>query len=155
MDNNIETGDKMKHNEVGGVMPPKPNTNERLLYEILNEAYPGQWVSEHKGIEGRKFRFDCANQSLKIAIEIEGGVWVGGRHNTPIGMIQDIEKYNLAIIKGWRLLRYTPEMLKKTPWKLIKDVRLLCGVDDAAQTTLCLDGLKQTKLKEQLQVRLS
>jgi len=29
--------------------------NQRLLYKILNEAYPGQWVSEHKGIEGRNF----------------------------------------------------------------------------------------------------
>jgi len=32
--------------------------NEKLLYEILNEVYPGQWVSEHKGIEGSKFLFE-------------------------------------------------------------------------------------------------
>ena len=51
--------------------------NERLLSEILNKAYPGQWTGEYKGIEGRKFRFDCANPKQKIAIEIEGGIWLG------------------------------------------------------------------------------
>jgi len=129
--------------------------NVLLLYEILNEAYPGQWISEFKGIEGRKFRFDAANPTLKIAIEIEGGLWLQGRHNQPLGMIADMEKYNLAVVEGWRVLRYTPDTIRKAPWKLIKDVRLLCGVDDSAQTTLSLDGLKQTKLKEQVQVRLS
>lgn len=130
------------------------NENELYLSEILNEAYPGQWVSEYKGIEGRKFRFDAANPALKIAVEIEGGAWIYGRHNRPIGMQQDIEKYNLAVLEGWRVLRYTPEILKKTPWKLIKDIRILCGYDDASQQELSLDGLKQTKL-EQVQVKLS
>lgn len=127
--------------------------NERLLFEILNEAYPGQWVSEHKGIEGRRFRFDCANPSQKIAIEIEGGLWLQGRHNRPLGMIQDMDKYNAAVVEGWKVLRYCPDTLRKAPWKLISDVRRLCGYDDN-QTTLCLDGLKQTKLT-QTQVKLS
>jgi hypothetical protein len=129
--------------------------NELLLHEILNEAYPGQWVSEHKGIEGRKFRFDAANPIKKIAIEIEGGLWLHGRHNHPLGMIADMEKYNLAVVEGWKVLRYSPDTLRKAPWKLIKDVRMLCGVDDAAQHTLSLDGLKQATLKDQVQVRLS
>lgn len=131
------------------------NENERLLYEILNESYPGQWVSEFKGIEGRKYRFDAANPDKRIAIEIEGGLWIHGRHNRPVGMEQDMAKYNAAVVDGWKVLRYSPETLRTKPWQLIKDVRLLCGVDDAAQQTLCLDGLKQTKLKEQLQVKLS
>lgn len=129
--------------------------NEMLLHEILNEAYPGQWVSEHKGIEGRKFRFDCANPSKKIAIEIEGGLWITGRHNQPIGMIQDMEKYNLAVLNGWKVLRYTTDTVRKSPWKIIEAVRLLCGPsDDANQTKLSLDGLKQTTIS-QVQVKLS
>lgn len=127
--------------------------NEKYLFEILNEAYPGQWLNEYKGIEGRKFRFDCANPTQKIAIEIEGAIWIQGRHNRPIGMQQDMEKYNLAVLEGWRILRYTPEQMKKTPWKLIKDVRTLCGIDES-QKELDLTGYKQTKL-EQVQVRLS
>ena len=130
--------------------------NERLLWEILNEAYPGQWESEHKGIEGRKFRFDCANPVLKIAIEVEGGLWLKdpGRHNRPLGMIQDMEKYNLAVVEGWKVLRYAPETIRKKPWKLIADVRKLCGASDDSQQTLSLDGCKQGTLS-QVQVKLA
>ena len=127
--------------------------NERCLYEPLYDAYPGKWISEHKGIEGRKFRFDCANPSEKIAIEIEGGLWITGRHNHPLGMIQDMEKYNLAVLEGWKILRYTTDTVRKAPWKIIADVRKLCGVD-ASQAELCLDGLKQTTL-QQVQVKIS
>ena len=132
------------------------NENERLLYEILNDAFPGKWVSEFKGIEGRKFRFDAANPTDKVCIEIEGGIWMGGKggHTSGIGYEQNMEKYNLAVLEGWKVLRYSPATLKKSPWKLIKDVRMLCGVDDAAQTELCLDGLKQSKI-DSVQVRLS
>ena len=133
--------------------------NERLLYEILNEAYPGQWVSEHKGIEGRKYRFDCANPDKKIAIEIEGGLWLQGRHNRPLGMIQDMDKYNAAVVEGWKVLRYSPDTIRKSPWKLIADVRKLCGCVDINQTSLSIEGdtfkiCKQAKL-EQVQIKLS
>lgn len=118
--------------------------NERLLYEILNDVWPHQWVKEHKGINGRKFRFDCANPSQKIAIEIEGGIWVMGRHNQPIGMKTDMDKYNLAVIEGWRVLRYTPDILRKQPWRIIKNIRELCGAsaNEAGQTMLCLDAVQ-------------
>jgi very-short-patch-repair endonuclease len=132
------------------------NENELYLYEILNEAYPNQWVREHKGIEGRKFRFDCANPSDKIAIEIEGGIWMGARggHTSGLGYEQNMEKYNLAVLEGWKVLRYSPQTMKKTPWKIISDIRKLCGVTDGCQTMLSMDGYKQTKI-EQVQVRLS
>lgn len=58
----------------------------------------------------RKFRFDWAIPDKKIAIEYEGvGVAKGGksRHTTKIGYATDCEKYNLAVINGWRVLRYT------------------------------------------------
>jgi len=129
------------------------NENEKLLYELLNEAYPGQWVSEHKGIEGRKFRFDCANPEKKIAIEINGGLWTYGRHSRPIGMQQDYIKYNAATVEGWRVLIYTPEMLRNQPGLIISAVRQLCGYDDSQQT-LCLDGCTQGTLS-QVQVKIS
>lgn len=114
--------------------------NELLLFEILNKAYPGKWEKEHKGINGRKFRFDCANVADKIAVEIEGGIWMPkGAHNTGIAMSKDMEKYNLAVLEGWRILRYTPETLRKRQWQIIRDIRTLCGYDAAGQTMLCLD----------------
>lgn len=124
--------------------------NERLLFDILNDAYPGQWVQEHKGLQGRKFRFDCANPDKKIAIEIEGGIWLPkGAHNTGIAMSKDMEKYNLAVLEGWKVLRYSPETLNKRSWQIIKDVRILCGADPAGQTMLCFDDASTGTMKIQ------
>jgi len=57
----------------------------------------------------RKWRFDFAWPFNKIAVEIEGGAWIGGRHNRASGFIKDAEKYNNAALLGWRVLRYTPQ----------------------------------------------
>lgn len=130
--------------------------NERLLYEILNDAYPGEWANEHKGIEGRRFRFDCANPERKIAIEIEGGIWMGhnGGHTNGIGYENNMKKYNMAVVAGWKVLRYSPETLRKRHWQIISDIRRLCGFTDEGQKTLDLDGCTQATLK-QVQVKLS
>ena len=40
-----------------------------------------------------------------ILVEVEGGIWTGGRHTQPKGFIADIEKYNLATKIGYRLIR--------------------------------------------------
>lgn len=70
----------------------------------------------------RKFRFDYCYPSKKLAIEIEGGVWINGRHNRPSGFIKDIEKYNIACILGYRILRFTISDLKKeSTYLTIKD----------------------------------
>lgn len=40
-----------------------------------------------------------------ILVEVEGGIWTGGRHTQPKGFIADIEKYNLAQRLGYRVIR--------------------------------------------------
>jgi hypothetical protein len=59
----------------------------------------------------RHWRFDFAHLETGVAIEIEGGVWVQGRHTRPAGFIGDCEKYNAATLLGWRVFRFTGEML--------------------------------------------
>lgn len=59
----------------------------------------------------RRWRFDYAIPSHKIAVEVEGGVWTGGRHTSPKGFLGDIEKYNSATLLGWRVFRTTPQAL--------------------------------------------
>jgi len=64
---------------------------------------------EHKFLDRRRFRFDFAWVERKIAVEIEGGVWVGGRHTRGGGYSRDLEKYNLATLHGWRVCRFTTQ----------------------------------------------
>jgi hypothetical protein len=61
----------------------------------------------------RKWRFDLAWPTLLIAVEIEGGIWVGGRHVRGEGYEADCEKYNEAQLAGWMVLRFTPGMIKR------------------------------------------
>ncbi len=67
-------------------------------------------VSEHRFDPSRRWRFDFAIPAHKIAIEIDGGVWLkgGGRHNRPKGYINDIEKINKATALGWLILKFIP-----------------------------------------------
>lgn len=68
-------------------------------------------IKEYKFHETRKWRFDYAIPKYKIAIEVEGGVWIGGRHTSPKGFLGDIEKYNTATVMGWKVLRTIPDEL--------------------------------------------
>lgn len=71
-------------------------------------------VPEFKFHPTRKFRFDFAWPEYKVALEVEGGVWVKGRHTRGQGFINDLFKYNSATMLGWRILRITPDQLTKT-----------------------------------------
>lgn len=66
---------------------------------------------EHRFHPARKWRFDWAWPDRLVAMEIDGGVWIGGRHNHPAGFIRDMEKLNAAAELGWRVLRYQPNRI--------------------------------------------
>jgi hypothetical protein len=66
-------------------------------------------VPEWKFHGTRKWAFDWAFVNEKVAIEIEGGAHVYGRHHRPKGYANDCEKYNEATILGWRLIRVSPQ----------------------------------------------
>ncbi len=67
---------------------------------------------EHRFAPPRRFRFDFAWPEQKLAVEIEGGTWGKSRHTTGKGYGKDCEKYNLAVLMGWRVLRFTGDMVK-------------------------------------------
>lgn len=69
------------------------------------------YVKEFKFHPVRKWRFDYAIPEHKIALEVEGGVWTGGRHTSSVGFMKDMEKYNTATLMGWRVFRTTPDEL--------------------------------------------
>ena len=69
-------------------------------------------VTEHRFHETRRWRFDFAWPALRIAVEIEGGLYVRGRHTRPSGFVHDAEKYNAAALAGWVVLRYTPSAIQ-------------------------------------------
>ena len=71
-------------------------------------------VAEFKFHPKRRWKFDWAWVDRKIACEVDGGLWVagGGRHNRPVTMIKDNEKFNNAALLGWRILKFTPQQFR-------------------------------------------
>lgn len=82
-------------------------------------------LREFKFHHKRRWRFDFAIPELKIAIEKEGGLWVGGRHNRAAGFIADMEKYNTAASMGWIVLRATPQNINSDDFMQIVDDAVL------------------------------
>ncbi len=54
-----------------------------------------------------KFDFQIGELTDKIAVEIEGGTWVGGAHVRGDKYRKDCEKYNQAVVDGWRVFRFS------------------------------------------------
>jgi len=95
------------------------NNSKTLL--LLSKEY--EIVEEFKFHPTRQWRFDYAIPAYKIAIEIEGGVWINGRHTRGYGAVKDMEKYNQAVLLGWRLLRFTPQQFNNgDAYYLIKEL---------------------------------
>lgn len=67
--------------------------------------------AEYRFHPTRKWRFDWAILDPKLAIEVEGGAFVAGRHTRGAGFLKDLEKYAEATVLGWRILRVTPRQI--------------------------------------------
>lgn len=72
------------------------------------------FLFEYKFHLNRNWRFDYAitdtfSAHHRTAIEIEGGIWTGGRHTTGKGFQDDLDKYNSAASAGWVVFRFSVE----------------------------------------------
>ena len=67
------------------------------------------FVEELQFDQKRKFRFDWAIPELMLAVEYEGIFSEKSGHTTLSGYTKDVQKYNLAIKRGWKVLRYTAD----------------------------------------------
>jgi len=104
---------------------PEQSSLERTFgtyWITLCQGFP-EPVCEYRFTPPRKFKFDLAWPELKIAVELEGGVYSGGRHTRGKGFEGDCEKYNLAAEQGWLVLRYTTNMLKSNPHKVMEQIQ--------------------------------
>jgi very-short-patch-repair endonuclease len=84
---------------------------EEVLANHLEWSGVKDVVRELRFHPTRRWRFDFSIPRLKIAIEVEGAIWARGRHTRGSGFEKDCEKYNEATIMGWRVLRFTTDMV--------------------------------------------
>lgn len=77
-----------------------------LLCRALRMPEP---IAEVRFHPTRLWRFDWAWPLMLLALEVDGGVWSGGRHTRGAGWLKDAEKLNNAAALGWRVFRSTPK----------------------------------------------
>jgi very-short-patch-repair endonuclease len=82
--------------------------------ELHLKAYHIDYVREYRFHETRRWRFDFAIPKLKLACEIDGGIWLkGGSGHSGKGKARDCEKDEAALRDGWIVYRCTSDMVKK------------------------------------------
>ena len=95
-----------------GAKKRRSDPEELFAFQIASVKLQ-QPVREHRfDVGGRKWRFDFAWPDRLVAAEVEGGIFVGGRHTRGSGFEKDSEKYNTAAAQGWLVLRFTPRQVK-------------------------------------------
>jgi len=91
---------------------PEASEGEETLAMQLS-SHRIRFQREYRFDAVRRWRFDFAMPDKRLAIEVEGGTWINGRHNRGSSMEAELEKYNAAAIQGWTVLRFTTSQVKR------------------------------------------
>lgn len=68
---------------------------------------------EYRFAPPRRWRFDYAWRWPEfVALEVQGGTFIGGRHSRGPALRKEHEKLNAAVCLGWRVLFCLPEDVK-------------------------------------------
>lgn len=84
---------------------------QHLIFQVQAAKLPLP-TPEYRFHPVRKWRLDLAWPAQRLYVEVDGGTWVGGRHNRGKGYEADCEKLNSAAVAGWRGLRVTTAMVR-------------------------------------------
>ena len=68
-----------------------------------------KFVRQFQPFKDRCFKCDFFLPDYNVVIEIEGGQWINGRHQRGTGYKNDIEKYNMITLAGYKILRLTTD----------------------------------------------
>lgn len=85
---------------------------ETLAMQIRAAGLAGGMERELCPVQGRRWRVDFAWPARRLVVEVEGGIWTGGRHSRGAGFESDVEKYGRLTADGWTVLRVTAHVIR-------------------------------------------
>lgn len=85
---------------------------ETLLLNRLERAGLPVPDQQFRFCPTRRWRADFAYPSDRLLIEVDGGIYSGGRHTRGSGFEADCEKTSTAAAMGYRVIRVTRRMIE-------------------------------------------
>lgn len=88
--------------------------NAKIVLAYFEECGLPEPLVEFQFAAPRKWRFDFAWPFVysrfrrNVALEIQGGIFIRGRHNQGASLLKEWEKLNEAACMGWRILYCQP-----------------------------------------------
>ena len=101
---------------------------ETMAWQMRSAGLPTP-EREQRLVAGRRFRFDFSWPAQMVALEVDGGEWIQGRHQRPGGFRSDAEKFSLAAAAGWRVMRATGSMVRDGSALALVEAALKSGDD--------------------------
>ena len=93
----------------------------QLFVQLCMQSGLARPTPEYQFLGDRRFMFDYAWVDKRIALEVEGGIFIRGAHGSVGGILRDIEKYDLAAVTGWIVLRVVAEdLLKSRTFEMVR-----------------------------------
>ena len=91
---------------------PKIDAEDELAMYLDAMDWCPPYERQYKYVPSRpRFKADFAFPSLRLLVEVQGGVYTRQAHGSITGIVKDIERGNLATLNGWRLIRVLPKMV--------------------------------------------
>lgn len=92
------------------------NTYIPIVNALCNQYGIPRPMAEVRFASPRRWRLDFGwsrkgRPETRVALEVQGGIWVAGRHSRGSGLLKEYEKMNAAAAKGWRVCYCTPQTL--------------------------------------------
>ena len=83
-----------------------------LMQQLRALGLTDGMLTQHAFHPTRKWRFDFSWPAFRLAMEVDGGTWIGGAHSRGSGIESDCEKLAAAVILGYRVMRATTNQVK-------------------------------------------
>lgn len=81
-------------------------------FEFQCRSYKLKPIREYRFHPIRRWRWDFAYPESWVAVELDGAIWVSGRHARGSGILSDMDKYNAGLLLGWKPFRFSASHVK-------------------------------------------